>query len=286
MVSLLFYHMAQSQFRIPFLPGQSFFACEWSPAGASKGVILLIHGLSDHSGRYQHVGSFFAAAGYSLIVADLRGHGKSFGERGHFPSFQRVMDDLSLFMEAVRMRHPSLPVILYGHSLGGNLVLNYLIREKPSLACAIVTSPWLRLNVKPTLYKAVLATLLNNVFPSMAHPDGIIPSYLSHDGKVVKNYMTDPLVHHLITARTYFEISRAGEFALEHAGQAGCPLLLMHGTDDHLTDFSASVQFSEKMTVHRTFKAWEGLYHELHNEFEKETILGFARDWTDEILAG
>jgi alpha-beta hydrolase superfamily lysophospholipase len=187
-------------------------------------------------------------------------------------------------MEEGRKRHPDLPLILYGHSMGGNLVLNYLIRNTQPVTCAVVTSPWLRLNVKPRLYKAILATLANKVLPSMTRPDGIIPSYLSHDEEVCREYMTDPLVHHMISVRTYLEISHAGEYAIEHAGKIGCPLLLMHGTDDHLTDFSATMEFSEKMIVNHTFKAWEGLYHELHNEFEKEVILNFEKEWIDRVV--
>jgi len=276
--------MSRTEFFIPFEEGQSFFACEWSPEGESKGVILLIHGLSDHAGRYGHVGSFFAAAGYTMIVADLRGHGQSFGKRGHFPSIGRIMKDISVFMEVVHRRHPDLPLILYGHSMGGNLVLNYLIRTKPDVAGAIVTSPWLRLKVKPRLYKAIMGMLVNNIFPSMTRPDGIIPSYLSHDEEVGRKYLADPLVHHLISVRTYFEISNAGEYAIVNASKVTCPLLLMHGTGDCLTSFDATREFSEKVIVHCTFKAWEGLFHELHNEVEKDTILQMEKGWIETIL--
>jgi len=271
----------ETEFNIPYREGQSFFASEWSPDGEPKGVIVLIHGLSDHAGRFRHVGSFFAASGYTMIIIDLRGHGKSFGKRGHFPSFNRIMDDLGLFLAEAQRRHPTLPLVLYGHSMGGNLVLNYLIRNQPPVAGAVVTSPWLRLNFKPPVYKLILATLVNKLFPSMTQPDGIIPSYLSHDEEVGRKYIADPLVHHRISVRTYLEISLAGEYALKHADRVRCPLLLMHGTDDPLTSFSASSEFSEKVIAEHTFKAWEGLFHELHNEFEKEAVLGFIKEWID-----
>ena len=275
--------MTETGFFMPYLEGQSFFAIEWSPDGEPKGGILLIHGLSEHAGRYRHVGSFFASAGYKSIVVDLRGHGKSFGKRGHFPSFDLIMDDISLFLAETKKHNPTLPIFLYGHSMGGNLVLNYLIRHKPPLAGAVVTSPWLRLNVKPPLFKIILASMVNNLFPSLTQPDGINPIYLSHDEEVGKKYRADPLVHSKISVRTFLEISLAGEYALKHAGLVTCPLLLMHGTSDSLTSFAASLEFSEKMKVDHTFKAWDGLFHELHNEFEKETILGFIHEWLDQI---
>ena len=277
--------MPETEFYIPYREGQSFFACEWSPAGDPKGVIVLIHGLSDHAGRFRHVGSYFASSGYAMILADLPGHGRSFGKRGHLHSFDKVMDDISIFLAEARRRHPTLPLVLYGHSMGGNLVMNYLIRNKPNVAGAIVTSPWLRLNFKLPLYKAILATLVNLVFPSMTQPDGIIPSFLSHDEEVARKYIADPLVHHRISVRTYLEISHAGEYALKHADEVACPLLLMHGTDDHLTSFSASREFSEKVIVEHTFKAWEGLFHELHNEFEKEAVLAFIKNWFDSVIS-
>jgi len=276
--------MPESFFLIPYRQGNSFFASEWSPDGDPKGVIVLIHGLSDHSGRYGHVGTFFASNGYTMIITDLRGHGRSFGKRGHFPHFDVIMDDVAIFLDAARRRHPTVPIVLYGHSMGGNIVLNYLIRRKPVVAGAVVTSPWLRLNFNPPLLMVILATLVNKVFPSVSRPDGVIPSYLSHDEEVAKKYNADPLVHGLITVRTYVEISRAGEYALKHADRVGCPLLLMHGTGDPLTSFSASKEFSENVIVNHTFKAWNELFHELHNEFEKEAVLGFIKEWTDSVI--
>ncbi|MEI7463124.1 MAG: lysophospholipase [Candidatus Taylorbacteria bacterium] len=277
--------MPITEFDISIGKGQAFYACEWSPAGVPKAMILLIHGLSDHAGRYHHVGSYFAASGYVMIIADLRGNGKSFGKRGHFILYKRIMDDISMFIKEARIRHPALPLVIYGHSMGGNLVLNYLIRHKPDVTGAIVTSPWLRLTFKPPLYKVIMAKLVNKVFPSITQADGVIPSYLSHDREVTMKYIADPLVHSRISVRTFLEISNAGEYALSNAEKVGCPLLLMHGTEDSLTSFSASLEFSNKMIVSHTFKAWDGLFHELHNETGKEAVLGFIREWTDSLTS-
>ncbi len=271
--------MQESEFQIPYRDGKTFFACEWSPPGEAKGLIILVHGLSEHAGRYKHVGSFFAASGYCLILADLRGHGRSFGKRGHFPSIGVIMDDISLFIEAARRRHPALPLILYGHSMGGNLVLNYLIRRNPLVSACVVTSPWLRLASPPPLIKVILANLSGKLFPALTEPDGLNPSYLSHDSEVCRTYASDPLVHSRISASTFLEISRSGKYAIKHANDIDCPLLLMHGTADKLTSYDASTEFSLKVTAPNTFKAWNGLFHELHNEFEKETVLEFISEW-------
>jgi len=277
--------MPLKEFEISTGQGQAFHACEWSPAGVPKAMILLIHGLSDHAGRYHHVGFYFASSGYVLIIPDLRGHGKSFGKRGHFASYKTIMDDISLFIKEAGTRHPRLPLVLYGHSMGGNLVLNYLIRYRPNVAGAVVTSPWLKLTLKPPWYKVMLARLVNMVFPSMTQADGLNPYYLSHDIEVARAYIADPLVHSRISVRTFLEISNAGEYALSNAGKVDCPLLLMHGTDDSLTSFSASREFSGKVTAPHTFKAWDGFFHELHNETGKEALLGFIKEWIDSVTS-
>ncbi|MCX6278153.1 MAG: lysophospholipase [Bacteroidetes bacterium] len=275
----LLYPVKETEFKISYREGQSFSAREWSPDGEPRGVIVLIHGLSEHAGRYSYVGAFFAESGYTMIVADLRGHGMSFGKRGHFPSIARVMDDITLFIEEARKRHPGLPLFLYGHSMGGNFVLNYLIRNQPEVAAAVVTSPWLRLAFAPLRYKIILATIVNKVFPSMTQPDGVIPSLLSHDEEVCRKYIADPLVHSMISVRSYLEISLAGEYALKHAHKVASPLLLMHGDGDSLTSFAATEEFSKNLTCKHTFKPWKGLFHELHNEVEKETVLSFIKEW-------
>lgn len=276
--------MAVKDFEISNRYGQPFFATEWSPDGDSRGLIVLIHGLSDHARRYHHAGSFFSSSGYHLIIFDLRGNGRSFGKRGHFPSLNIMLDDISLFLEEAKKQHPGLPLVLYGHSMGGNLVLNYLIRKMPAIAGAVVTSPWLRLTLKPPAYRFLLARMINRTFPALTLPDEIVPACLSHDKEVERSYAVDPLVHHRISVRAFIEISQAGEYALKHAGKIGCPLLLMHGTEDSLTSFAASKELSKKVLDRHTFRAWEGLFHELHNEHEKEAVLGFIRDWTDHLL--
>ncbi|MEI6434039.1 MAG: lysophospholipase [Bacteroidota bacterium] len=279
----LLYPVKETEFKISSCKGQSFYAREWSPDEESRGVIVLIHGLSEHAGRYSHVGAFFAGSGYTVMVADLRGHGKSFGKRGHFPSIQRVMDDITLFIEEARKRHPGLLIFLYGHSMGGNFVLNYLIRNQPDVAAAVVTSPWLRLTFAPPHYKVILARMVNKAFPSMTQPDGVIPSFLSHDEEICRKYIADPLVHSLISVRSYLEISLAGEYALKHARKVACSLLLMHGDDDSLTSFAATEEFSKNLTCKHTFKAWKGLFHELHNEVEKESVLRFIKEWINTV---
>jgi alpha-beta hydrolase superfamily lysophospholipase len=276
--------MNMTGFTIAATGGQSFHLTEWLPSGRPKGLVLLLHGLSEHAGRYRHVGAALAASGYVMVCPDLRGNGQSSGKRGHFPYYRQAMEDVTLFMEVARNRHPDLPVVLYGHSMGGNLALNYLIRHRPAVAGSVVTSPWLRLSSKPPLMKLLLALAVEQVLPSLSQPDGIFPGFLSHDEAVGRAYEADPLVHNRISVRTFLEVSRAGDYALAHAATVSCPLLLMHGTGDRLTSCDASREFSDRMVTEHTFRTWEGLYHELHNEFEREQVLAAVTEWMDRLL--
>ena len=115
----------------------------WQPDGKPKAVICLIHGLGEHSSRYRHLAEYYIKRGYIVAAYDLRGHGQSQGQRGHYPSLDAVMDDIQVFIEKLEKDYPELPVFLYGHSLGGVFVLNYVLRNKNHLTGVIATSPGL-----------------------------------------------------------------------------------------------------------------------------------------------
>jgi acylglycerol lipase len=148
------------------------FARGWSPDGQPKGVVCLVHGLGEHVGRYEHVGAALTNAGYALLGYDLRGHGRSDGQRGHIPDFQSLMDDIADFLEQASQRYPGKPIFLYGHSLGGNLVLNYGLRVHPRINGVIASSPWLKLPVEPPASKIALAKLMVNIMPGFHNQAG------------------------------------------------------------------------------------------------------------------
>ena len=116
----------------------------WEPAGEPRAVVCLVHGLGEHSGRYAHVAAALNDAGYAVLACDKRGHGRSGGKRGHTPSYEALMTDIDLLLAQAEQRFPGKPRFLYGHSLGGNEVLNYALRRKPDLAGVVATSPGLR----------------------------------------------------------------------------------------------------------------------------------------------
>jgi alpha-beta hydrolase superfamily lysophospholipase len=207
------------------------------------------------------------------------------GKRGDLPSYEEVLDDIGFFVEKVRESGPGLPCFLYGQSMGGNIVLNYGIRRKPALAGIIASSPWLRLARPPAKITEYIGGWLRRISPALARPNGIDPADLSHDQAVARSYAEDPLVHRLITLQTYAFIQSAGEYALRSAELLGCPTLVMHGTDDRITSLKASGEFFRNAPGGTTFRLWQGLRHELHNEPEKEEIFRYVLRWMTEVLA-
>ncbi len=257
------------------------YAREWQTESKPRGVICLVHGLGEHSGRYANVALKLTGAGYNLLTFDQRGHGKSLGRRGHTPSYATLMDDIDCFIRESLKRFPNLPTFLYGHSLGGNLVLNYILRRQPNFAGVIVTSPWLKLTVELPVFIRPFLILLNKLWPTFSISNGLSLNSLSRDHNVVDAYKVDPLVHNRISIRLFVTMDQAGRWAMENAAQFNLPLLLMHGGGDRITSPEATQQFASSVQKDCTLKIWPGLFHELHNEPEKEEILDYITQWLE-----
>ncbi len=275
----------------------AFYFQGWQPDTTPRGVVCLVHGLGEHTGRYAHVAAALNAAGYAVLGFDLRGHGKSGGPRGHTPTYDTLMDDIGRLLDEAAARYPGLPRFLYGHSLGGNLVLNYALRHycsgqplrrQPPLsgteqsrrvAGVVATSPAIRVAAPLPAVQVALARVMNKLQPGMQMANGLALDGLARDPAVIRAYTSDPLVHNKISVRLALGMLQAGEWALEHAAEFPLPLLLVHGTADKLTSAPASQQFAAKVRGDCTLKLWEGFYHETHNEPEQGEVLGFMVDW-------
>lgn len=258
---------------------------EWTGSLAKpRAVIALVHGMGEHAGRYSHMARVFNEEGYAVLAFDLRGHGLSEGQRGHTPTYEALLKDISLLIKQALERFPGRPIILYGHSLGGNLVLNYALRYTAPLTGVIATSPWLRLAFEPSPFKLRLAGITNKLWPRFSQKNELDAEALAHDAAVTKAYTEDPLVHAFISARMFQSTHAAGLWALQNAGGFPLPLLLMHGTADRVTSFQASREFAAHIPGKCTFKAWDGLFHELHNEPQSSEVLAFISSWLADRL--
>lgn len=246
--------------------GTRFYAQGWSPVN-TRAVICLVHGFAEYSGRYAHVAERLGREGYAVLAFDQYGHGHTEGPRGFSPSLDASLDSIKVILDEAETRFPGVPKFLYGHSMGGNMVLNYLLRRKPKIAGAIATAPWLRLGFDPPAIKLFLARIMRVIYPKWPEKAELDTTAISRDKAEVRKYETDPLIHNTARAGTFFDTFNAGKWALEHASELNVPLLLLHGTDDKLIAFAGSEQFAAdgpKELI--TFKPYPGFYHELHNE--------------------
>lgn len=247
-----------------------------------KGIVQLIHGLGEHSGRYDHVGNALARAGYHLTGFDLRGHGLSAGRRGHAPDFTILLDDIEIFLEeSIKYLGNSLPRFLYGHGVGGNLVVNFMMQEQLDLDGAIITSPAFERTHPRSKLKINLVKFLARVLPGFPIKNGLEINGLSRDPAIVKAYQNDVYVHSGISARLGYDILNSGREALESADQWTAPLLLMHGTLDRITSHEASQKFAERAVSPVELVLWEGFYHELHNDFGSDEVIDKKIAWLD-----
>jgi alpha-beta hydrolase superfamily lysophospholipase len=254
-----------------------------SPGENIRAGIILVHGLGEHINRYNHWAGKFNKNGIGLFGVDLPGHGKSDGKRGNINSYSLTSEMLDLLLKEFKKTFPGIPVFLYGHSLGGGIVLSYILQNNPDIKGAIVTSPWLRLAFEPDNIKLLLAKVMKNIVPSLAQPSGLVVSHVSHDQKVVDDYNSDPLNHDKISVALFHNAVTAAQYALNHAGEFKIPLLLMHGADDLITSPQASRDFASKSKM-TELKIWEGGYHELHNETFKDDVFAFELNWLNKQI--
>ena len=259
--------------------GLALYAWTRQPAETTGGVVAHVHGMGEHSRRYDHLTAYWVAQGHATAGFDLRGHGRSGGPRGHTPSYERLMEDIELFLDHVSRAWPGLPVTLYGHSMGGNLVLNHAIRRRPRLAGVIASAPYLRLAFEPPAWKVRLAQWTRGFAPSLSQRTGLDVNALSTDPESVRRYRADPLVHDRITAAFFAEVHPAGEWVIPHAAELSVPALLMHGGSDRITSAAGSQAFAAASGGKAQLKIWDGMFHEIHNEPGWREVAAFALDW-------
>lgn len=272
--------MQQRFYKIRTNDGLTLHAVEWKPDFTPKAAIFLVHGIGEHTGRYQHVAEVFTNAGFVLTGFDLRGHGKSEGIRGHSPSYDAFMEDINIGLKNVRETYPGIPVFLYGHSLGGNLTLYYSVTQQSLPAGAIVTSPALGVTVPISPAKMLIGKIMYSVFPTFQMKNGLDPNDLARDTNVGTAYTADSLVHTYTTARLGLDLLNSGKYIIEHAANIQMPILLMQGTSDKLVSPELTKKFADHAPAKFvTYKEWKGYYHELHNEPEKADVLKVMIDW-------
>lgn len=254
----------------------------WKPEGKPKALINLVHGFGEYMERYNHWAMRFVEKGYVVHSIDNRGHGKSDGKRGHVDKHDDFLNDIDVLVKESKKLYPDLPQFIYGHSMGGNIVSNYILKRETDFKGAVLSSPWLKLSFTPSTLTIFFARILQKLYPKFTQESKLDVKGISHDSNVVSDYLKDPLIHGKISARMFLEIYNAGLWAIANSGKLTLPVLIQHGTGDNVTSYKASKEFFEnakKQGLDVEYKEWKGLYHELHNEKEKDEIFDFVHHW-------
>lgn len=255
----------------------------WQPK-ETKAIMLLVHGMGEHSSRYiDYVIPEFLAKHIAVITYDNFGHGKSSGKRGHCPSYTALLEVLDIMLSKAKEKASNIPIFVYGHSMGGNLVVNYLLRYKTVITGALVTSPFLRLAFQPPEWKMTIGKVLQKIAPSLTLPSELDVQAISRVSEQVEKYKNDPLVHDRISPNYSFPVIDAGIWAIENAAKLETPVLCIHGSEDQITDFRATKEFTEK-TTYAEYILFDQGYHELHNDLEKEKLVKTLISWMQEKI--
>ncbi|MDQ3761096.1 MAG: lysophospholipase [Actinomycetota bacterium] len=271
-------------------PGRSAYWQAWLPRDRTRAVVIIVHGIHEHSARYAHVGIRLAAAGFGVYAADYRGHGRSDGRRANIERMAQVVDDLGSFVRFASERHPDLPVFMVGHSVGGLIALHYATEPRgtepgTSLAGLVVSGPAVEVMVGSALQRR-LARVLSALVPNLGVATVDADEKISRDPEVVRAYREDPLVYHgKLKARTGAEILGTMEGLPARLPRLSVPLLLLHGTHDQICALTGSAMVHDRASSpDKTLRRYQGLYHEVFNEPEREQILTDLLSWLEQHL--
>ncbi|MEJ5309693.1 MAG: lysophospholipase [Anaerolineae bacterium] len=257
----------------------------WQPETECKAILLIVHGLAEHCGRYMNVVNHFVPLGYAVYGLDHIGHGKSEGTRVYVGRFAEYTDTLKLYFDLIRLEHPDTPVFLVGHSMGGLIGALYLLEHQNELAGAVLSGPLVKMagGVSPgvVFMGKLLSTLAPKVGLTALSAEGV-----SSDPAVVQAYVNDPLVYTgKITARLAGELIAATQRLTAEAAKITLPLLIVQGSADRLVDpAGAKLLYDTVSSVDKTLKVYEGFYHEVFNEPERAQVLGDVEAWLAQRL--
>lgn len=252
------------------------------PALSPRGEIVIIHGFGEHSGRYEALIKHLIGHNYSVTAYDHRGHGKSAGLYGHVDRFTDYEDDLELIVTSVQNRYQPKKLFLVGHSMGGLVALRYLTKPRAGISGAVISAPLVAIAAKVPTSKLLIAKVGAKLFPRLRMPNEINPAVLSRDAEIGRAYGADPLVGKLVSTRWFVEAVSAMDELMRNASQITLPVLVMHGTQDRLANCEATESLFQKMAADdKALKIYEGYYHELFNEPEKQEIYERVTAWLD-----
>ena len=252
------------------------------PAPAERAVLLVSHGLGEHGGRYAALAEDLVEHGVTVHAIDHRGHGLSGGRRGHVAHFGEFVRDFETFRAAIANEHPSAPLFLLGHSLGGLIAIRHLqTHPDAGFRGAILSAPLLGIAVQAPRWKTALSGIFSRILPRLPFSNELDPSMLSTAPGYVEAYRADKLLHPVITPRLYTEIGEAMKTAFAQPDSIRLPLLVLAPTGDRVVAPEAVARFASACPGEVEVKRYEGFQHEALNEAERHRVIADVAAWLD-----
>ncbi|MDJ0621194.1 MAG: alpha/beta hydrolase [Calothrix sp. MO_192.B10] len=264
--------------------GLNLYYQSWHPQEQTRAILVIVHGLGGHSGLYGNIVNHLIPKNYAIYSFDLRGHGRSPGKRGYINNWDEFRQDLQAFFNLITTQEAECPCFLLGHSLGGVIVLDFVLRYPQitkKLQGAIALAPSIgKVGISP--FKLFLGRILSRILPSFSLNTGMNPNFASRDEKVLAAYAQDPLRHTRGTARLATEFAIAVAEVQNGAENFCIPLLIMHGSADQVALPEGSLEFFHKVTFpDKQFREYPETYHEIQSDINYPEILGDMEDWLE-----
>ena len=274
--------MIEREQRFESADGLSIFYRRWLPeAGEARGIVLISHGLGEHSGRYRHVAEALAEVGFVCYGIDHIGHGLSEGTRAYVPDGWRPVHDLAHLYEIARLDNPALPALLFGHSMGSLIALGFELLFPGRLRGIALTGAAAKVEDAHPAWLVSLCLWAAQYMPKLRLSPPNSLAVLTADAEVLRKWREDPLVDKgMWRVGTSAALARLAREIRRRVDEIETPLLLLHGSEDHLVPASGSTFLAENTSAKDvTLKIYEGLRHELVNETERAAIIALIRDW-------
>lgn len=250
-----------------------------------KAVLIFVHGLNEHSGRYKHPVKYFSKANYTIYLFDHRGHGKSDGLRSYVDNFSTYLKDLNEFVRWVKAREKKAPIFMIGHSMGGQILLNYLAKYKPKINGFLTSSANIQIAIKIPYLKKKIALFLSRYIPKFALPNEIDPKWISRDPDIVSEYKNDPLVSSKTTLGLIAEMITNQDRIFELPEMISIPAFMMHGGDDQICAANGTKLFFDKLAAKdKKIKIYDHYFHEIFNEIGKEEVFAEMEAWLNDHI--
>ncbi len=248
-------------------------------AQAAIASLLIIPGLGEHGGRYVASAEEFSNQGFDTFAIDLVGHGLSPGKRGCIASYEGLLDEIEAALKVVSERNPDLPIVLWGHSMGGNLVINYLLRKAHLPTCAIASAPMLRATNPPSKAFEWFARRLAFLWPDFYITTPGDYRDCTRDPEQLEQMKSDKLFHKRVSLLLGMHLIDSGAWAIENASALQTKLLVLHGDLDAITSPVASKEFAASCSEHCDFRMLPNRLHDVHRDLDGEKVRRLMVDW-------